>query len=157
MARKTAFHTVVSEGRDKGKMYLITEMPVAQIEAWAMRVLLALMASNIQIPDGFADLGTAALAELGLKSLTGLKWETAAPLLNEMLSCVQIVPDPRKTHVARPLLESQDDIEEITTLLEIRMEVWKLHTGFLKAAAPSLIGKVKAAAALKPNIRTSPR
>src|SRR3546814_21113858 len=50
--------------------------------------------------------------------------------------CVQIMPDPSKTHIVRNLIE--EDIEEITTRVKIRAEVWKLHTGFLKAVAPSI-------------------
>lgn len=141
MARKTTNYMVPDEGRDHGKLFVITEMSAARAESWAMRVLLALMASNVEIPEGFDELGVAGLAELGLKSLSGLKFEVAEPLLAEILTCVQIIPDPKKTHVVRPIIE--DDIEEVATRLKLRMEVLKLHTDFLDAAGPlkSLAGK----------------
>lgn len=145
MARKKANYSVQDEGRDKGKLFVITEMSAARAESWAMRVLLALMASNVEVPESIgAELGMAALAEMGLKSLSGLKFEIAEPLLAEMLTCVQIIPDPSKTHVVRPLIE--DDIEEVMTRFKLRMEVFKLHTDFFTSAAPSIFPANRAAA-----------
>ena len=122
MARKIAQWTVEDEGRDKGKVFLLTEMPTSRAEAWATRVLLALMGSNTNLPENFADMGMAGLAELGLKAIAGLKWEVAEPLLEEMLQCVQIIPNPAKPQVVRALVES--DIEEILTRFKLRVEVW---------------------------------
>jgi hypothetical protein len=136
MARKTAMWPVTDEGRDNGKLFLITEMSAARAESWAMRVLLALMVGNTNVPEGFEELGMAGLAELGLKALSGLKWEVAEPLLGEMMDCIQIIPDPRKTHVVRLLIES--DIEEVTTRFKLKAEVLKLHTDFFTSAAPSI-------------------
>jgi hypothetical protein len=144
MARKIANYSVLDEGRDKGKLFAITEMSSAKAEAWAMRVLLALIGSNVQIPEGFEELGMAALAELGLKALGGLSWEVAEPLLSEMFDCVTIIPDTSKTHVSRPLIDS--DIEEVSTRIKLRLEVFKLHTDFFLAAAPSISGNVGKAA-----------
>lgn len=146
MPRKTANYTVQDEGRDKGKIFVITEMSASQAESWAMRVLLALISGNVDIPEGVAELGMAGLAELGLRSLSSLKWEVAEPLLAEMLSCVQYIPSPDKTHMVRPLVES--DIEEVVTRLKLRMEVWNLHTDFLGAVAKSSKDHLKAAAAV---------
>lgn len=145
MARKTANYTVQDEGRDHGKLFLITEMSATRAEAWATRVLLALLTSNPNLPDNFEELGMAGLAELGMRSLGALRWEVAEPLLAEMLECVQIIPDPSKPHVVRLLIE--DDIEEVLTRLKLRMEVWGLHMDFLRAVVPSISGKAGAAAA----------
>lgn len=144
MARSTINYSVKDEGRDSGKVFVLTEMPASQAEAWAMRALLALMASGVEVPEGFDRMGMAAMAEVGIKALSGLKWEVAEPLLAEMWSCVQIMPDPSKTHIVRNLIE--EDIEEICTRVKLRAEVWKLHTGFLKAVAPSISGGAPAAA-----------
>mgnify|MGYP000555989913 FL=1 len=144
MARNTANYTVTDEGRDQGKVFVLTEMPASRAESWAMRALLALMAGGVEVPEGFERMGMAAMAEIGIKALAGLKWEVAEPLLAEMWECVQIMPDPSKPHVVRALIEQ--DIEEVATRLKIRGEIWKLHTGFLKAVAPSISGGSKAAA-----------
>ena len=144
MARATANYTVTDEGRDNGKVFVITEMPASKAESWAMRALLALMAGGVEVPDGFERMGMAGMAEVGIRALAGRKWEVAEPLLAEMWECVQIMPDPSKPHVVRALIEQ--DIEEVATRLKLRGEVWKLHTGFLKAVAPSISGGSKVAA-----------
>lgn len=150
MARKTAQYTVTDEGRDQGKIFLLTEMPVTRAEAWATRILLALLGANVQLPDNFEKLGVAALAEVGLKALGQLKWEVLEPLLAEMLDCVQFIGDPKKPNIVRALFEG--DIEEIPTLIKIRMEVWQLHMGFLQAVVP-LVGRASAVAAASEDIR----
>lgn len=132
--RKTAQYTA-TEGRDKGKVFLLTEMSAAHAESWAMRALLALVGGNAALPDNFEELGMAGLAELGIKAVSGLKWEVAEPLLAEMFECVQFIPDPSKTHVVRAIFEG--DIEEIMTRLTLRKEVWNLHMGFLQAVIHS--------------------
>ncbi len=144
MARSTVNYTVKDDGRDFGKVFVLTEMPASRAEAWALRALLALMASGVEVPEGFDRMGMAAMAEVGIRALSGLKWEVAEPLLLEMWECVQVMPDPSKTHVVRRLIE--EDIEEIATRVKLRAEVWKLHTGFLKAVVRSISEGSQAAA-----------
>ena len=148
--RSTTNFTVTDEGRDKGKTFLLTELSASKAEAWAMRAILALMAGGVELPEGFERLGMAGMAEVGIKALAGLRWEVAEPLLAEMWECVRIMPDPARPNVIRNLIE--EDIEEITTRIKLRAEVWKLHTGFLKAAAPSLL---KEAVASKKSMPTT--
>lgn len=144
MARSTLIYTVNDENRDRGKTFVLTELPASQAEAWAMRALLALMAGGVNMPDGFEKLGMAAMAELGIKALSGLQWQIAKPLLDEMWECVRIMPDPKNAKIIRNLIE--EDIEEISTRVKLRAEVWKLHAGFLKAVAPSVSPQSEAAA-----------
>ena len=144
MSRKTAQYKVEDEGRDQGKVFLLTEWDADQAEDWAMRVLLALIANNVDMPENFEELGMAGLAELGFKSLSKLKWEVAKPLFNEMLQCIEIIPDPSKAHVRRPLVLS--DIEEVATRLKLRMEVFNLHVDFSPAAVQSVFPGKRAAA-----------
>ena len=135
MARNTINYTVDS-GRDKGKVFVLTEMDAFRAESWAARALLAVLkGGQLDLPDGFEKTGMAGMAELGLKALAGLSWEDAQPLLNEMLECVQIMPDPSKAYLSRPLIK--EDIEDVSTLLKLRAEVWKLHVGFLQTVTPS--------------------
>lgn len=136
MARKTTNYTVTDENRDQGKVFVLTELPAARAESWAMRAILALMEGGVELPVGFERMGMAGIAELGIRALSHLRWEVAEPLLAEMWDCVQIMPDPAKPHVVRPLIES--DIEEVMTRIKIRAEVWKLHTDFLNAVAHSI-------------------
>jgi len=137
--RKKSIVTITDQNRDKGKAFQIDEMPASQGEAWATRAILALMAGGIELPEGFERLGMAGMAEVGLRALAGLKYEVAEPLLAEMMGCVSMIPDPSKPQVVRPLIE--EDIEEISTRVKLRAEVWKLHTDFLQAANPSVSGQ----------------
>lgn len=143
MARAIAKYTVDDEGRDKGKVFILTELPASKAEAWAMRALLALMAGGVQVPEGFDKMGMAGMAEIGIRALSKLEWAVAEPLLAEMWTCVQFQPDSSNAKLVRELYE--EDIEEVATRIKIRAEVWKLHTAFFKAVAPSILGGMAAA------------
>ena len=105
MSRKTKQVTIDSEGRDKGKTFVITEMPARKAEAWAMRALLAI-SKNSEHKDGTAGVWNA-LATDGLQVLSKVDWQDAEPLLNELMECVRIIPDPTKPHiVAQSLLKT---------------------------------------------------
>jgi hypothetical protein len=153
MARKTVTYRVEDKGRDFGKMFLLTEMPADQAEDWAMRALFALMAGDVQIPENFAEMGMAGMAELGLRAISGLSWDVAKPLIAEMFLCVKIIPKPETIQVSRELID--DDIEEISTRIKLRMEVFQLHTDFLQAVAPSLSPAVGRVANPRRGVRTS--
>lgn len=133
MARKVTNFTVTDEGRDKGKTFVITEMSADQLEAWAARALLLLMGSGAEVPEDAATMGVAGLVSVGFKALSGLRFEVVAPLLEEMMECVQAMPDPSRPHVLTPLFP--ESIEEVMTRFQLRKAWWELHTSFLAAAA----------------------
>ena len=130
MARKTKTVTIDAENRDKGKIFIITEMPAAQAETWAMRAFLALARSGVEIPQDIASAGLAGIASMGLKALGALDWEVAGPLIAEMMDCVKILSPDGKVE-RKPL---PDEIEEITTRLLLRKEVLALHLDFFSIA-----------------------
>lgn len=130
-------------GRDKGKAFHIEEMSAAAAESWAMRAFLALARSEAAIPDDVAAAGMAGVAEYGLKVFSGLKYDEAQPLLEEMFACIQMAPDKSHPDVLRNLVA--DDIEEVYTRLYLRGKVFELHTGFSLAAAQSKLNKSSAA------------
>lgn len=121
------------EGRDKGKVFKITEMPALQAERWAFRVFQALARTGAELPDGIREAGMAGLAVVGLKALGQIQTEEAFLLMDEMMSCVRIVRDKSIPDMVFPLLET--DIEEIPTLAYLRMEVFELHSNFSLAGA----------------------
>ena len=135
MARKKLTYTVTTEGRDKGKVFVLTEMPASQAEAWAARALFALMNAGVEIPENLADAGLAGLAMLGIHALAKLPYEAAKPLLDEMFQCVQIQPNPSNSNIVRKLVE--DDIEEVATRLLLRKEILMLHVDFFTAGSGS--------------------
>ncbi|ENZ2153940.1 hypothetical protein ACGG0O_000694 [Salmonella enterica] len=133
MARKETFVTIDSKGRDKDKVFHLTEMSASQAEWWAMRAIMAMGRGGVELPDDVRSMGMAALALEGLKALSKIPPEEAKPLMDEMMGCIQFVPDPKNRNVRRPLVE--DDIEEITTRLNLRAEVFRLHVDFFSPAA----------------------
>ncbi len=138
MARKTSIYIVEDEGRDKGKMFILNEMPASQAEKWAIRVFLAMARSGVDVPDDIASRGIAGIAIMGLKALGNMNFYDAEPLLDEMFSLISCVPDPAKQNIKRgyggvgPMIE--DDIEEPTTRLKLRKEILALHINFSTAA-----------------------
>lgn len=113
----------ITEGRDAGKKYQITEMSAEAAEWWSFRALQAVASSNV-------DLNLQApmreLAVQGIKALAGVTPDMARPLLDEMMSCVQIlVPATQKP---RALLDG--DIEDVKTRFMLRKAVMELHLGF---------------------------
>ena len=142
MARKTKTIVITDEGRDKDKAFLIQEMPPTQAERWGMRALLAL-AKTMDVPDETMKQGIGGVASIGIgKMISNLSFEDADSLMKEMFdACVYIIPDVHNQTIFRgpprhvtgimpvgPLVE--DDIEEVTTRLKLRLEIFALHVGF---------------------------
>jgi hypothetical protein len=134
MPRKTLTYTVTAAGRDQGKAFLITEMPASQSEEWATRALFTAMNCGVEVPDELLSSGLAGLAALGIKSLAKVPFDMAKPLFDQMMGCVQIIPDRANPEFVRPLIE--DDIEEIGTRLMLRKAILSLHMDFFRGAAP---------------------
>lgn len=133
--RKVINYTISQPGRDLGKTFVITELPAAQAEKWAMRAFLALAKSGVDVPANIFESGMAGLAVTGMKALQGLPWELAEPLFDEMFKCIQVEASPNGKPFIRALTD--DDIEDVTTRFTLRLEVFKVHTDFLEAAARS--------------------
>lgn len=136
MTRRSETITIATEGRDKGKVFEITELPAMQGEKWAMRAFLALAKSGIDLPEDFGSGGMAAIALVGFKALGNVAFADAESLMDEMFTCVDLLPDPSNPQVKRngaKLLP--EDIEEVATLLFLRKRIFELHTNFSQLAA----------------------
>jgi hypothetical protein len=157
MTRRTDQFTVTKaligqkENRDFGKIYLLTEMSAWAAEKWAARALLAIMKSA-DLPEDFASAGLSGVAALGMKAFGGIMPDALLPLMDEMLACVQVIPDP-KHPMPRGLVE--EDIEEINTLFEIRKRLLDLHLGFSLAAKLSAFSASAATILSSKNMSTS--
>lgn len=138
MRRKNTY-TVEAPGRDKGKVFVLTELPAWAGADWALRALRLAQRAKVDIPGGL-NAGMAGVAALGI--LTVLQsaddFEQLRPLLKEMMDCVVVMTDP-KTQFTRPLVEDgiSDDIEEIGTYFLLRKEWLDLHLDFSIADALS--------------------
>ena len=130
MALKTKQITI-EHGRDKGRVFLITEMSAAHADNWAMRALIALANGGVDLGGLSPQQGMMGMAGVALDALGRLKADDAIPLLNELLDCVQIIPEGGRP---RPLNMDFNDVEDFTTLWRLRKEVFALHTDFLQHA-----------------------
>ena len=133
--RKEVRYTVQTEGRDFGKTYLITEFSAEKGERFAAKIFFAIMNAGVQLPKGLDKMGMEALAVAGFDLIVGalsrISFEVAEPILSEMMEGIQRVPDISRPELTRNLLP--DDIEEISTRLALRREVWSINTSFLPA------------------------
>ena len=121
----------IENGRDKGRVFLITEMSAAHADNWAMRALIALANGGVDLGDLSPQQGMMGMVRVALDALGRLKADDAIPLLNELLDCVQIIPEGGQP---RPLNMDFNDVEDFTTLWRLRKEVFALHTDFLQHA-----------------------
>ncbi|SPX93781.1 Uncharacterised protein [Morganella morganii] len=117
----------IEKGRDAGKMFVVTEMPVTKADNWAMRAMFALANAGIDIGDVSPSMGMMGIGQVAIKALANIRAEVGIPLLNELLDCAQIVPSGGNARQ----IEVDTDIQDITTLLLLRKEALLIHIGFL--------------------------
>lgn len=134
MALKKEIVLIVAEGRDKGKIFIVNEMPARQFEKWALKALTAMGRAGMEIPENIQEIGAMGLAILGFKALIKIDFEMAEQLMEDMFSYFEIQPDPNNSVIKRPIIDS--DIEEVTTRLKLRAVWWELQTGFQLAGKP---------------------
>jgi hypothetical protein len=136
MARKTCRITIDADGRDKGKTFVLTELPALDIERWTVRLVLALGKNGVSLPDVQADSGFAGIAGTLWVLIAQISPDEAETLLATMLQNLKI--DEGK--ITRDLVP--DDIEEPETLLQIRMAWVDLHAGFFVKGGRLIWGRL---------------
>jgi hypothetical protein len=130
MTRKSTTITIAEDGRDKGKSFVLTELPADQGERWFIRALLALSASGANVtPDMIAG-GAASFATFGITALMGVPWEMLEPLLDEMWECVQYKHTTQGIPLQAIDAGVNSQIEEVKTRFALRVAVLQLHMGF---------------------------
>lgn len=131
MARKVTTYIVGGKNRDTGKIFVLTEMPAADAQAWALRAFLGLARNGVQLPDGIENMGIVAMLQYGVELVAQLPYEEAEYLLNRLLQCARIQPSANAS-VTRELIP--DDIEELSTRFVLAKEAFKLHVDFTQLA-----------------------
>lgn len=142
MSRKSITFTIEAEGRDKDKVFVITEMSAWKGFDWASRVFFAIMNAGVTIPESLAQSGIAGIAhitgadfgQLVFSTLAKVPHYTAKPILDELMQCVKISPG-EDSRIIRDLVEN--DIEEILTILSLQKEAFKLHFDFFAIGGQS--------------------
>lgn len=132
--RKSTIITIEKEGRDKGKKFRITEMPVIKAEKWATRAFMALANIGLDLPEngvGISGLATA-FSKYGLQSLAKIPYDKVSPLYDELLDCCEYLGDGT-SNVSRQMdnKTAEEVVEEVSTLFTLRFEAIKIHLDFL--------------------------
>lgn len=140
MARKTKIIPIEAvegiENRDAGKSFLITEKPAIQAKKWADRFFAAMDTKQMIIPPGISALGMVGVYLLAVNTMSGAPWGDVEKLMDELLDCVQFVPEPPL--VPRALVR-EVDFEEMATINHLQWEVIALHGNFTLADAISML------------------
>lgn len=145
MARKTKT-LVIESGRDQGKSFLITEMPVTRADKWANTALLAMLRGGVDVGNvnfgliadtiGAGDApkidpmgGMLELARITIAGLGNVTETVGQELLDQLINdCVQVISSGG---VVRQMLSIDDEIEDLKTLWMLRKESFLLHIDFL--------------------------
>lgn len=131
-------YVVVPEwgGRDKDKMFYLSEWPAERAEDWGWRALIAYNRGGGKIPPEAIGGGMEAIFWLFVEKFAAgyMQADEAIPIWKELLECVQIVRDQRAKDVktGKPVAHAlmPTDIMEVKTRLWLRSEVLELHTNF---------------------------
>ncbi|HGM9698237.1 TPA: hypothetical protein ACKRDB_003085 [Proteus mirabilis] len=126
MSLKTKTITI-EKGRDEGKTFVITEMPITKADNWAMRALFAIANGGIDIEGINPNMGMLGMAQVAIKALSGINPDVGIPLLDELLECVQVLPSGGN---ARALIVDSD-IKDLSTMFTLRKEALAIHIDFL--------------------------
>ena len=116
----------IETGRDAGKVFKVTEMPAFQMDRWATRALLVLGKAK---KGGILTISSMSIEDL-LSSLSGVNYDEAEPLLQELLECCSFVKNGQSIVLKKDVIDGI--IEDWTTLFKLRMEALTLCIGFLE-------------------------
>ena len=126
----------IEKGRDKGKTFLITEMPAIQADEWAHRLVEQAAKSGIDLKNtdvlnldtgsmaGMIEIGSAVFVTLGR-----IDYQTSRELKFDILNrCVQIVPtggEPR-------MCMWDQEIKDMQNFTILAAHAIGIHVDFLK-------------------------
>lgn len=134
MARKEIPFIVETEGRDKGKEFLITEMSAWDADSLAQDIFRAMGDSNYSsIPADVIAMGCAGLATVGLSVISASSPEVARQLRDRLMSTVDIVITNDGKRQQRKVNGSLD-FEEVSTIRSLLDKVFEINFDFLTIA-----------------------
>lgn len=160
--RNEAQVTITRDGRDKGKVFVIREMPAMQATEWFDRAMQFVARSGIDVPPDIFEHGPAGFAVIGIGAAMSAVGRAAypdvKPLLEELMGCVVSLRSPNTAVDITMPAAIMGQIEEVATILQLREEVLSLHLGFSLAARLSQFRTMAAMmmGASGPNTETSP-
>ncbi|MFT8723489.1 MAG: hypothetical protein ABF759_13100 [Acetobacter malorum] len=122
------------EGADKGKRFVITRMSAVAADRWGRHCLQAATSSGADIAGVAQGGGLAAVAAAGIGIFAAMDPERMDGLIEQLLQCVQLQPDPSNPAMLLPwsVVAAGEQIEEIPTLGWLQKEAFALHVDFFK-------------------------
>lgn len=134
MARKEIPFIVETEGRDKGKEFLITEMSAWDADSLAQDIFRAMGDSNYSsIPADVIAMGCAGLATVGLSVISASSPEVARQLRDRLMSTVEIIITSEGQRQQRKV-NGALDFEEVSTIRSLLDKVFQVNFDFLTIA-----------------------
>lgn len=134
MARKEIPFIVETEGRDKGKEFLITEMSAWDADSLAQDIFRSMGDSNYSsIPADVIAMGCAGLATVGLSVISASSPEVARQLRDRLMSTVDIIITNEGQRQQRKVNGSLD-FEEVSTIRNLLDKVFQVNFDFLTIA-----------------------
>lgn len=133
MAVREVTLSVPMEGADHNKRFVITRMSAFEADRWGRHCLQAALGCGADLTGITPEDGLAGLAAAGIGLFGAMEPERMDSLLERLMRCVSVQPDPANPTLRRPLHES--DIEEIPTVGWLQKEAFALHVDFSGASA----------------------
>lgn len=121
----------ISEGRDAGKTFKITEMSAVQMDRWATKALCLVGKSGNSVIELFNKMNTGGMLEV----LGSLGYDEVEPLMEELLGCCAFEKDGAFVQMKGTMVDSV--IEDWTTIFRLKKEALDLNLGFLEEGGES--------------------
>lgn len=134
MSRKVSNVTIADDNRDKGKVFVLTELAALDAYKWGLKAISAMIRAGADLPEELLKMGMVGVLSAGVFRLGYVPFAELEPLHDELLSCIQYMPTPERPDVVRKLFVG--DVEEPTTYARLAKEVFYLHTGFFPPDYP---------------------
>lgn len=135
MARKEIPFIVETEGRDKGKEFLITEMSAWDADTLAQDIFRSMGDSNYTgIPPDVIAMGCAGLATVGLSVISASSPDVAQTLRDRLMSTVDIIITTKEGGRQQRKVNGAIDFEEVSTIRTLLDKVFEINFDFLTIA-----------------------
>ena len=130
--------TITLQDRENKHTFTIREMPVRKRFDWKARFILLLSSTNADLQND-VDLTKLASGSQGISMirslLSGVKYEQARPLIEELLNCCERIIDGQAIQVTFDTIDGY--IEDDATLMKLIQEAFLLNNSFFVNAAKS--------------------
>lgn len=127
--------TITLEDDGNKLIFHIEQMPATKLESWIFRAI-QVLGPALELPEGAGLEAVGSVLEKdGLRALAAIDYDKAKPLLDEMLGTASRMVDGAAYPCTLDTIDGY--IGNVSTLLRLRMECFKVNLGFFGSAAPS--------------------